>query len=84
MSKIGVFVAAVLSLSAMAVGVYGWIAMGNVPMSPGGILAMILGGVATLALGAGLMALVFYSHRKGFDDAAVTRPQTPKERSGRP
>ncbi|MBI2738708.1 MAG: hypothetical protein HYX38_19440 [Rhodospirillales bacterium] len=36
-------------------------------MSTGGYVAMVLGIVATLALGVGLMALVFYSSRKGRD-----------------
>lgn len=75
MSKIGAVVAAVLSLSAMAVGVYAWIAMGNVIMTTTGYVALVLGGVATLALGAGLMGLVFYSNRKGFDDIAGAPPR---------
>jgi hypothetical protein len=33
-----------------------------------GWLAMILGIVFTLVIGVGLMALVFYSSRKGHDD----------------
>jgi hypothetical protein len=37
------------------------------PMTTAGYLAMTLGIVATLALGSGLMALVFYSSRKGHD-----------------
>jgi hypothetical protein len=36
-------------------------------MSGAGYLAMTFGIVATLALGSGLMALVFYSSRKGHD-----------------
>jgi hypothetical protein len=36
-------------------------------MSTGGWIAMILGIVATVALGAGLMALMFYSNRSGRD-----------------
>jgi hypothetical protein len=37
------------------------------PMTTGGYVAMTFGIVATLALGTGLMALVFYSSRKGHD-----------------
>jgi len=37
------------------------------PMSAAGYVAMAFGIVATLALGVGLMALVFYSSRKGHD-----------------
>jgi hypothetical protein len=43
-------------------------------MSLAGYLSLVLGGLATLALGMGLMALVFYSNREGFDDRAGARP----------
>ena len=36
-------------------------------MSAGGYIAMVFGVLMTLALGVGLMALVFYSNRKGRD-----------------
>jgi hypothetical protein len=36
-------------------------------VSTGGYLAMALGIVATLALGIGLMALMYFSHRSGRD-----------------
>ena len=35
-----------------------------------GLIAMAAGATATLLLGGGLMWLVFYSSRKGFDDEA--------------
>lgn len=35
-----------------------------------GTLALILGGVASLLVGGGLMVLVFYSSRHGYDDEA--------------
>ena len=75
MSKIGAAVAAILSLSAMAVGVYAWIALGTVEMTTTGYVALVLGGIATLALGAGLMGLIFYSNRKGFDEIAGAPPR---------
>ena len=53
-----------------ALAVYIWVQMGDVQISWAGILAMIGGAVATLALGGGLMALVFYSNRRGYDDDA--------------
>lgn len=37
-------------------------------MSGHGWFALILGVVISLALGAGLMALVFFSSRRGYDD----------------
>lgn len=49
---------------------YAWIQIGSVEMSWVGIAAMIGGAVVTLALGMGLMALSFYSSRKGHDDEA--------------
>jgi hypothetical protein len=74
MSIIGIIVAAVLGLSAASIAVYAWLSMGSVAMSTGGYFALVLGGLATLGLGAGLMGLVFYSNRKGYDDAAGARP----------
>lgn len=73
-SKIGLVVASLLSLSVIAVAVYAWISMGDVTMSLAGYLSLVLGGLATLALGMGLMALVFYSNRQGFDERAGQSP----------
>jgi hypothetical protein len=57
-----------LLLLAIVFMVIGWGAPeGGEPMSTGGWIAMVLGIVATLALGAGLMALMFYSSRTGRD-----------------
>lgn len=38
------------------------------PMSPQIFTALILGVSLSLTVGVGLMALLFYSHRKGFDE----------------
>ena len=70
MSKLGAVVAGLMALSVLAVAVYLWLSLGDVEMGVAGWLAMIAGGLGTLGLGVGLMALVFYSHRKGFDDRA--------------
>lgn len=48
-----------------AMSVHGWIALG-------------LGTFLSLAVGGGLMALVFYSARKGYDDRADYRPPDPE------
>jgi hypothetical protein len=57
-----------LLLLAIVFMAIGWDApKGGTPMSTTGWIAMILGIVATLALGAGLMALMFYSNRRGRD-----------------
>ena len=45
-------------------------------MSTAGYVAMALGIIVTLALGTGLMALVFYSNREGHDrDADLKRDE---------
>ena len=44
-----------------------WTSMAGVHMSGWGWLFLVLGIVVTVALGAGLMALVFYSSRHDYD-----------------
>jgi hypothetical protein len=44
-----------------------WTAMAGVHMSGWGWLFLVLGVVVTVGLGAGLMALVFYSSRHDYD-----------------
>jgi len=70
MSKVGISVAAILSLSVIAVAVYLWLSLGDVDVGVAGYVALIAGGLGTLGLGVGLMSLVFYSHRAGFDERA--------------
>jgi hypothetical protein len=63
-----IVLAVLLLVLAIAFMLIGWdTADAGTPMTTAGYLAMTLGIVATLALGAGLMALVFYSSRKGHD-----------------
>jgi hypothetical protein len=45
-----------------------WIGIGDSEISGAGWLAMGLGVIVTLALGIGLMALVFISSRRGYDE----------------
>ena len=45
---------------------YGW-NLTNAQMSTNGVIALVLGIVFSMALGAGLMALLFWSNRKGYD-----------------
>jgi hypothetical protein len=42
-------------------------------MSTAGWIAMLLGVIATLGLGIGLMALVFISNRRGYDELGGPR-----------
>ena len=50
-----------------------WTGLGDSGMSEGGWVALVLGVLATLALGIGLMALVFISSRRGYDDPGSDR-----------
>ena len=56
----------------LAISIWGsvivWTSLEGVEMSGHGIFAMILGLFFSLVLGAGLMALAFYSSRAGFDE----------------
>ena len=61
MSKLGIAVAALLAAAAMAVAYTAWQSLADVEMSTAGYVAMILGGVATILVGVGLMALLFWS-----------------------
>ena len=45
-----------------------WTGSGDVEISTAGIIAMVLGVIVTLAMGGGLMYLVFLSNRSGHDD----------------
>jgi hypothetical protein len=57
-----------LLVLAIAFMLFGWdMPEGGTPMSTIGWIAMVVGVLVTLALGAGLMALMFYSSRRGRD-----------------
>jgi hypothetical protein len=60
-------VAVVIGLIVLMASV--WSGLGDSGISAAGWVALVLGIVITLALGIGLMALVFISSRRGFDDA---------------
>ena len=47
-----------------------WSSIGDSGISVAGWFAMGLGIVVTLALGIGLMSLVFFSNRRGYDETA--------------
>ena len=49
---------------------YGWVATEGAAMPVAGYVAMAVGIFFTLLVGVGLMSLVFYSRRHGYDDAA--------------
>jgi hypothetical protein len=45
---------------------YGW-NLTDAKIDTAGIIALVMGVVLSIVLGGGLMALVFYSNRKGYD-----------------
>lgn len=67
-------VAAAIVLSLVVIGIYAWIALGETGMTASGYLAVFLGALGTIGLGGGLMALLFYSHRHGYDERAGGSP----------
>ena len=54
---------------AIYVGHYGWVSAGDVTMPAWGWLMMGLGIFFTLVIGGGLMILISYSSRAGYDEA---------------
>ena len=75
MRKLGVLgtIALIVPLLAIliAAGWYAaaaWIAVEGPPMPASGYLAMTLGIIFSVVVGCGLMALLFYSARHGYDD----------------
>ncbi len=67
-----------LLIATAAVAYWVWQELGDVDISWHGWLALTLGASATFLVGAGLMALVFFSSRRGYDD----RANHPDEREG--
>jgi hypothetical protein len=56
-----------------------WTSVEGPPMPAAGYFAMWLGIVFSLVIGCGLMALMFYSSRQGYDDAANKERETRRE-----
>jgi flagellar basal body-associated protein FliL len=59
-----------LLAGAGALGYLGWSST-DTKVPEAGYVALVLGVVFSLVVGVGLMALVFYSSRKGYDEPAV-------------
>ena len=84
MGRNGLIIAVILLVflgAAVGFTVHVWTSVGadagtGGAMDGNGVTALILGGIGSLVLGGGLMALVFFSARRGYDDAAdlKTRP----------
>ena len=67
---VAVGVAAVVVIALAVIGIEFWNGIGDSDISPAGWVAMGIGIVVTLALGIGLMTLVFISNRRGYDEAS--------------
>ena len=65
-----ILVAALFALLALSVwfAAYAWTHLGGDPVPTYGYVAIAGGVVISLVVGGGLMALVFYSSRHGYDD----------------
>lgn len=74
--KEAILLAAILSaavaMAVVAVAVM-WRQVGNVSMTLTGYIALSFGVIASLGVGMGLMGLIFYSSRHGYDDGVGQR-----------
>jgi hypothetical protein len=59
---------AVILVAALWFAASAWTEVSGPPMPPVGYAAMIIGIVFSLVVGCGLMALLFYSSRHGYDE----------------
>jgi hypothetical protein len=71
---IAVGAAVIVMLIVLAASAINWHVVGNVGIDLNGWIALILGVLVTLALGIGLMTLVFISNRRGYDDPPDKAP----------
>jgi hypothetical protein len=74
-----IVVCLVLVVALAAIGVYAWVSLGDGEMSASGYAALVLGALGTVALAGGLMGLLVYSNRAGYDDAAAGGDATTPE-----
>ena len=72
MNRAVAVIAVLVGLLAVAVAstVWAWRRVGEAEISGHGYVALVLGAVVAFAVGAGLMALVFFSSRRGYDEEA--------------
>ena len=58
----------VILAAAVWFAIHAWASVGGAPMPTAGYVAMTLGIVFSVVIGCGLMALLFYSSRHGYDE----------------
>lgn len=59
-----------LLIATAILAVFGWSSTTGIEVPPAGYVAMAFGVVFSVIVGVGLMALVFYSSRAGYDEPA--------------
>ena len=57
------------------VAVSGWLSAAGTDVPAAGYLALVFGVIFSMVVGVGLMALVFYSSRAGYDEPAKLRDE---------
>ena len=67
-SRVAAAVAAIVLGAVFAVVAILWTSLGDSEISAAGWVALVVGVLVALAVGIGLMALVFISSRSGYDD----------------
>jgi len=84
--RTAIIVAVLLGLLAASIGVavWAWQAVGEAGISWHGMIALWLGAALTFLVGAGLMALLFFGRRLGYDERAhsphdLTRPPSDED-----
>jgi len=60
-----------LLVASGVIGYLGWMSGGDADVPTSGYVAMAFGVIFSLAVGIGLMTLIFFSSRKGYDEPAV-------------
>jgi hypothetical protein len=69
----------VILVAALWFAASAWTSLSGPPMPPVGYVAMTLGIAFSLIVGCGLMALVFYSSRHGYDDQHSAEPDNDQQ-----
>lgn len=77
-----IIVLASLLAAVLVIDYFGWTSAREPDVPTSGYVAMAMGVIFSLAVGFGLMALLFYSSRKGYDEPpALIVPSDPIEAS---